>query len=154
MSISEAQAETKAILANLQKGHEALLTDATNKAVKPMNFAWDGAELRKLAQVSESQAAFPVHDVMEKTGPFKPVAGTSPINTLKEYASASNWKSESGANYLRSPGKDHVQVPAGFHSQASIDMPTNFAWKRLDAAKEEETAPNGRSKYALHKTPK
>ena len=138
--MEEAQLETKAILANLQKGHEALLTDATNKAVKPMNFAWDGAAAGNLANMSENKAAFPVHDVTVKTDPFKPATGEGPINTLKEFSNTAVWKSESGANFLPSPGKDHVQVPAGFHSKPTIDMPTQFAWKRLDvnAAAEEE----------------
>lgn len=150
MSIEEAQLETKAILANLQKGHEALLTDATNKAVKPMNFAWDGASAGGLAIMSENKAAYPTHDVTEKTAPFKPAVGSSPINTLKEFSNTAAWKSESGANYLPSPGKDHVQVPAGWQSQATIDMPSNFAWKRLDVAAEEEAAaPIGKSYLSI-----
>ena len=149
--MEEAQLETKAILANLQKGHEALIIEATNKAAKPMNFAWDGAAMQQLKQMSENQTAFPVHDVTVKTSPFKPTSGGSPINTLKEYSSASVWKTESGANYLPSPGNDNCQVPAGFHSKATIDMPTNFAWKRLDASKEEEPAPTG--KFILYAAP-
>lgn len=141
MSVSDAQAETQAILANLTKGHEALLTEATNKAVKPMNFAWNADSMSNLKIMSENKAAFPIHDVTTKVDSFRPRNGGSPINTLKEFASASNWASESGANYISNgPATDSVQIPAGFHSKAQVSMPSQFAWKLLNVADDDEAA--------------
>ncbi len=135
MSLADAQAETQAILANLTKGHDALLTEATNKSVKPMNFAWDGDAMSKLKTLSETGAAFPVYNLGDKVEPFKPKSGNNPIGTTHGFESASAWKTEAGANFQPSPSKEDADVVAGFKSFDQVNLPTQFAWNRLTSQK-------------------
>ena len=132
MSLAEAQAATQAILANLTKGHDDLLKEATNKAVKPMNFAWDGDSVKGLKAMSENKAAFPVHDLGAPVEAFKPKVGENPLGTVPEYENAANWKSESGANYIPSPNKTVEGEVAGFKNFEGATMPSQFAWKLMD----------------------
>ena len=145
MSLADAQAETQAILANLQKGHDSLLKEATNRAVKPMNFAWDGDGLKSLKMLSETGTAFPVHELGNKVESFKPKVGENPIGTTSGFENAAVWKTESGANYVPSPSKEDAGVVAGFKNFEGVELPAQFAWKRMDEVNE-ENAPVEESK--------
>ena len=62
-SVNAAREDTKAILANLQKGQ--ILLSTTSKDIKPMNFAWVGPKsgVTALKALSETATKFPVYNL-------------------------------------------------------------------------------------------
>lgn len=138
--LDAAQLESQSIIANLRKGQEELMSSATAKKVKPMNFAWSGMDTEVVG--SETAAAFPVYPAEERTKSFRPqYTVDGPFSLLSEYG-AGKWKTESASKYLDAnpevPKVDITQTErAGFPSFKSVDAPSQFSWKLLDEKKNE-----------------
>jgi hypothetical protein len=141
--LKAAQEETQNILVNLTRGHEDLLCETTVNKLRPTYFAWSNAGIEGLKRMSEMNAAFPEHDLSAghnaRPAPFKPKVGSSPIITNDKFEVA-NWNSENHTNYapVEERADEVDEQPAGFHNLDSVDLPVQFAWKRLD---EDEASP-------------
>lgn len=133
--VESAQADTKAILANLQKGQ--ILLETTSKDFKPMNFAWVGPKsgIAALKRISESGSAFPKYD-LSKMERFEPTtkSNAAPI-TYDPEQTAKAWESENHATFhnIQKSSNDDENAASGLKSANHVNMPTQFAWNRMNA---------------------
>jgi len=150
--VSSAQNETKSILANLQKGQILLAT--TSKDIKPMMFAWDGANnIEALKRMSETSTAFPVYPVSKiertKAKSGKQVIAPFPLDASLQ---GKEWESENQATY-HNIAKSTVEVAAketaGFKSHEHVLLPTQFAWSRMNEGGASDAAEATAGAYGL-----
>jgi len=133
--VSSAQNETKSILANLQKGQILLAT--TSKDIKPMMFAWEGANtIEALKRMSETSTVFPAYPIAKidrtKAKSTKQAIAPFPLDAALQ---GKEWESENQATY-HNIAKGTVEVAAmktaGFKSHDHVQLPTQFAWARMN----------------------
>ena len=136
-NLDAAREDTKAILANLQKGQ--ILLETTSKDYKPMNFAWVGPKsgITALKQLSETRSAFPGYNFakMERAQPSRTKSKNAPI-TYDSEQNSKTWESEYDAIYHSCQNDENidnnVKPVGGLKSGNHMNMPTQFAWNRMN----------------------
>jgi len=138
--IASAREDTKAILANLQKGQILLAT--TSKDFKPTNFAWSAVDkngnnnndsaLNDLKRISETASVFPVYTNLKKEKYISPMKSNAPPICYDNNLTAKNWESENHANYHDVKENMEPNATAGKADKEHVMLPTQFAWERMN----------------------
>jgi hypothetical protein len=134
-ALNAAREDTKSILANLQKGQ--ILLETTSKDYKPMNFAWIGPKsgVAALKRISETKSVFPVYnlDKIERSAKSPSKSLVAPI-TYDPEQNAKCWESENHANYHNIQNSNNAVEGnvGGLKSGDHVNMPTQFAWNRMN----------------------
>ena len=156
-SMNAAREDTKAILANLQKGQ--ILLETTNKDIKPMNFAWVGPKsgVTALKRISETASIFPVYNLNTLERYEAPTKARDAPITYDPTLLTADWQTENHATFHNVAANDENNANSaqqlqqeevcGLKSAAHVSMPTQFAWARMNAGglSDKQEGVNGKS---------
>ena len=156
-SVNAAREDTKAILANLQKGQ--ILLSTTSKDIPPMNFAWVGPKsgVTALKALSETATKFPVYNLSTLERYESPTKAREAPITYDPTQLTVNWQTENHATYHNIAANDEnnvnggnnntaEQAACGLKSAEQVRMPTQFAWTRMnnEGLSDKQMAVNGK----------